>query len=483
MRFIRPFAMRSFVIPPFAFLAAFLPGLLPLQAWAQLPDSMQRALNDARIPASSVAVVVQGLEAPAPSISHNARQAMNPASVMKLVTTFAALDLLGPAYTWKTRVLTDAPATHGVLPGNLYLQGGGDPQFGSEHLWQLLRQLRARGIERIAGDIVLDRSVFAPVDFDPAAFDGKPLRPYNVGPNGLLLDFQALRFTVQPGEARAPNLFLDSPVSGFTLDNQLRLLEGACADNWRDRIQLSLTQTQNGQRLTATGDYARQCGERSLSLSPLPADKHAASLIVSVWQELGGRLGGRVRPGDTPAAAEVVLQYESLPLSQAVQGVNKFSNNVMARQVFLSLDAGAAPATTAGAGRRIQAWLASLGLDCPELVLDNGSGLSRRERISAASLNALLHAAWLRPAMPEFLASLPLAGIDGTMKKRLKDSAASGRARIKTGYLNGVRAAAGYVFDAQGGRHAVSVIINDARAAEGAPAIDALLDWVAEGGH
>ncbi|WP_415033286.1 D-alanyl-D-alanine carboxypeptidase/D-alanyl-D-alanine-endopeptidase [Azonexus sp.] len=475
-RFLPDFARRYF------FLAALMPLLAAAQT-SQLPEAVQRALSGAKIPVANVAVVVQALDAPAPLISHNARQAMNPASVMKLVTTFAALDLLGPAYTWQTRVSSDAPAVNGVLPGNLYLQGSGDPQFGSEHLWQLLRQLRARGIERITGDIVLDRSVFAAVDFDPAAFDGKPLRPYNVGPNGLLLDFQALRFTVQPGEAQVVNLFLDSPVSGFALDNQLRLLEGACADNWRDRIQLNLTQTQNGPRLTASGDYARQCGERSLSLAPLSADAHAASLIVSLWQELGGRLGGRVRAGETPAVAQLLLRHDSLPLSQAVLGINKFSNNVMARQVFLSLDAGTAPASTAGAGRRIQVWLTALGLDCPELVLDNGSGLSRRERISAASLNALLRAAWQRPAMPEFLASLPLAGIDGTMKKRLKDSPASGRARIKTGYLNGVRAAAGYVFDRQGGRYAVSIMINDPRAADGAAAIDALLDWLAEGGR
>ncbi len=457
--------------------------LLPLGVAAQLPDEFRRELTSAKIPLTSVAVVVQGLDAPAPIISHNAQQPMNPASVMKLVTTFAALDLLGPAYTWPTRVLSEAAVRDGVLAGHLYLQGSGDPQLASEHVWQLLRQLRARGIERIDGDIVLDRTAFAAVDFDPAAFDGKPLRPYNVGPNGLLLDFQALRFALQPAEGRSVNVFLESPASGFVLDNQLRLQEGPCADNWRDRIQLQLMPAASGQRLIASGDYARQCGERSLSLAPLSADAHAASLIASVWQELGGRLTGRVRDGSTPATAQRLLQHESLPLSHAVQGVNKFSNNVMARQLFLSLDDSAAPATAAGAGRRVQAWLATLGVNAPELVLDNGSGLSRRERISAASLNALLRTAWQRPVMPEFLASLPLAGIDGTMKKRLKNSAASGRARIKTGYLNGVRSAAGYVFDPQGGRYAVSVLINDPRAADGVAAIDALLDWLAAGGR
>ena len=160
--------------------------LLPLLALAVLsrpaladglPPNVLGALRAAQIPAASVAVVVQPVDAGKPLVAHNAAQAMNPASVMKLVTTYAALDLLGPAWTWKTTAWTEAAAVDGVLNGNVYLKGGGDPRFAIEHLASLLRQLQVRGIRQITGDVVLDRSAFDVPALDPGAFDDKPMRP------------------------------------------------------------------------------------------------------------------------------------------------------------------------------------------------------------------------------------------------------------------------------------------------------------------
>jgi serine-type D-Ala-D-Ala carboxypeptidase/endopeptidase (penicillin-binding protein 4) len=448
-------------------------------AHAQLPPQVAQALQAAQIPAQNVALVVQAVEASAPLLEHNSKQAMNPASVMKLVTAYAALDLLGPAYAWQTRALSERPAVNGVLAGNLYLKGSGDPKFVIEHLSALLRQLRVRGIERIGGDIVLDRSAFAAVAFDPAAFDNKPQRPYNVGPNALLINFQALRFTLQPQEGQI-RVLLETPSADLLVDNRLRGNTGNCASDWKDRIALNVVPDGARQRLEFTGSYAMQCGERTLSLAPLSAEAHDRGLILSLWQELGGRLTGRVRDGTTPPDAQLLAQHESPPLADAVRDINKFSNNVMARQVFLSLGETPGGNTTAGAERRIADWLNGRGLRFPELVIDNGSGLSRHERINAGNLNRLLIDAWRHPVMPEFIASMPLVGIDGTMKKRLNGSPAKGRAHIKTGTLNGVRSVAGYALDASGRRYALSFFINDPRAQQGGPAVDALLNWVAE---
>ncbi|WP_306605613.1 D-alanyl-D-alanine carboxypeptidase/D-alanyl-D-alanine-endopeptidase [Azonexus sp.] len=478
-------------------------SLLPLigaaDVLAQLPPPVVLALHAAQIPLQNVGIVVQAVDSGAPLIEHNSRQAMNPASVMKLVTTYAALDLLGPAYVWQTSALADNVAVNGVLAGNLYLKGSGDPKFAIEHLSSLLRQLRVRGIERIAGDIVLDRSAFAPTAFDPAAFDNKPLRPYNIGPNGLLINFQALRFTLQAQEGQ-PRILLETPSADLYIDNRLRSTGTVCGSDWKDRINLALLPDGGRQRLEITGTYAVQCGERALSLSPLSAEAHDKGLILSLWQELGGRLSGRVRDGATPPAAQLLASHESPPLADAVRDINKFSNNVMARQVFLTLSqppqevtapakenppealrtGGNFPANTERAGQRINDWLSGRGLRFPELVIDNGSGLSRSERISAGSLNRLLLDAWQNPLMPEFIASMPLVGIDGTMKKRLNGSPVTGRAHIKTGTLNGVRSAAGYALDARGRRYALSFLINDPRAQQGGVAIDALLTWIAQ---
>lgn len=447
-------------------------------AFAQLPPTVDAALQAAGISRNGVAVVVQPLDAAAPLLAHNAETPMNPASVMKLVTTYAALDLLGPAYVWQTDALVEREPTAGVLAGNLYLRGSGDPKLSSDQLWFLLRQLRVRGINRIAGDIVLDRSAFAPVEFNPAAFDNKPQRAYNVGPDALLLDFQALRFTLQPDVAR-PRILLESPSADLVVDNGLRTSNGPCPGDWRDRIQLSVKPQAAGRRLEVRGSYANRCGERSLNLAPLTADAHADGLLRALWRELGGRLDGRVRDGRTPAGAIPLARQESAPLADLVRDINKYSNNVMARQVFLSLGNEGGPATAEQSRRRVAAWLSTRGLDFPGLVLDNGSGLSRQERISAGQLTQLLLDAWRNPLMPEFIASLPLAGVDGTMKKRLNGSPAAGRAHIKTGTLDGVRSAAGYAIDAAGRRYALSFLINDPQAQEGGAAIDALLDWIA----
>ena len=444
-----------------------------------LPPNVLKALKAAQIPASSVAVVVQPVDSGTPLVAHNASQAMNPASVMKLVTTYAALDLLGPAYSWKTTVWTENPAVDGVLNGNLYIKGSGDPRFAIEHLWSLLRQLRVRGIQQINGDVVLDRTVFNVPAIDPGAFDDKPMRPYNVGPDGLLVNFRALRFTLQPDNGK-PRILMETPSEGLRVDNQLRSGEGGCNSNWKDLINVRLIPENSGNRLEFTGTYSALCGEKPLNLSPLPADAQASGLIRSLWQELGGKLNGQVRGGSVPVGARLLAQHDSAPLTTAVSDINKYSNNVMARQVFLSLGNTDVPATAERSRQRIGEWLNHRGLRFAELEIENGSGLSRRERISAGSLNKLLLDAWKSPVMPEFLASLPIVGIDGTMKKRLNGSDATGRAHIKTGTLDGVKTGAGYALDAQGRRYAVTFLINHPKAQAGSAAIDALLLWVSQ---
>ena len=408
---------------------------------------------------------------------------MNPASVMKLVTTYAALDLLGPAWSWKTTAWTDTAAVDGVLNGNLYIKGSGDPRFSIEHLWALLRQLRVRGIRHIAGDVVLDRTIFNVPAIDPGAFDDKPMRPYNVGPDGLLINFRALRFTLLPDNGR-PRVLMETPSDGLRVDNQLRSGEGGCGSNWKDFISVRLIPENYGNRLEFTGTYSPLCGEKPLNLSPLPADAQAGGLIRSLWKELGGTLAGQVRGGTVPVGSKLLAQHESPPLADAVRDINKFSNNVMARQVFLTLGNGngndSAPATAERSRQRIGDWLNARGLRFAELEIENGSGLSRRERISADSLNRLLLDAWKNPVMPEYIASLPIVGIDGTMKKRLNGSEATGRAHIKTGTLDGVKTAAGYALDAQGRRYVVIFLINHPKAQAGSAAIDALLVWVAQ---
>jgi D-alanyl-D-alanine carboxypeptidase/D-alanyl-D-alanine-endopeptidase (penicillin-binding protein 4) len=439
-----------------------------------LPLAVSRALAAAKIPETAVAVTVQALDRNAPLLAHNARTPMNPASVMKLVTTYAALEMLGPAATWQTSVWSETqPDAAGNLQGNLYVLGSGDPKLNLESFWILLRQLRARGVKHIGGDLVLDRSRFALPPHNPALFDKRPLRAYNVGPDALMVDFYAMRFILRP-EDNAIRFINESPNDRLQVVAQLTPGKGRC-DGWRDRLNI---QTLPG-RLEISGNYPVSCGEKVLLLSPLPPEAHIEGLFRALWREMGGSLKGKVRTGKVPANATLLARQSSPPVAEIVRDVNKWSNNVMARQLFLAL--GGEEGTPEAAVRRTNAWLRGRGLNFPELVLENGSGLSRQERISAESLNRLLVFAWQSGEMPDFIASLPIAAEDGTMQKRLRGTNAAHRARIKTGTLDGVKAAAGYVQDEEGRRYAVTFLINHANSGLGEKAVDALLSWVAAG--
>lgn len=455
---------------------------LPLLAHAErLPATVANALKAAGIPQSAVGIVVQEADAKRPRLTVNGEQAMNPASTMKLVTTFAALELLGPAYTWKTTAWSDAPLDNGVLAGDLYLRGGADPKLTFEQFWLLLRQLRARGVREIAGDLVLDRNLIAPLEHNSAAFDDKPLRPYNVGPDALLLNFKAVRLTLTPAAtASKVNVIAEPEPSNLDIVNLMKLGNNGCPEDWRDRLHADLAQHGNRWRLILTGTYPASCEEKTWRIGLMPHGEYVRGVFELLWAELGGTLKGTVRDGVVPEAARELATIESQTLAEMVRDINKFSNNVMARQLFLTLgaEAGLRPVRNEDADAIVRAWLDGRDLHFPELVLDNGSGLSRHERISAGSLARLLAAAWKSPVMPEFAASLPLVAVDGTMKKRLNGEGVAGRAHIKTGYLEGVRANAGYVLDKKGRQQIVVFLINHPNARGAQPALDALLAWV-----
>jgi len=443
-------------------------------AQASLPPPVLRALERAAIPPQAVAVVAWPVDGAAPTLRHRGDAPMNPASLMKLVTTFAALELLGPAHVWQTEALAATPPENGVLAGDLFLRGSGDPKLTHERLWLLLRELRGRGLQEIRGDLVLDASAFPSVAHDPAAFDGRPLRPYNVGPDALLFNFATVHLTLVP-ERGGVRVLAEPLPAGLEIDNRLRATDArTCPADWRDR----LTAQVSPQRIVLAGDYPRACNERRWNLAGLPNGTLLAGAFVRLWRELGGSFSGGVRAGIAPETAVPLARSESPTLAEIVRDINKFSNNVMAWQVFLKVGGG----ETATADRAIRSWLAAKGLNFPELVIDNGSGLSRSARLSADSFARLLAAAWASPVMPELVASLPIAAIDGTTRKRFNANGFAGQAHLKTGSLEGVRAIAGYLLDRQGRRHIVVFIVNHANASEAQPAFDALLEWLWQGG-
>lgn len=446
-------------------------------ARAELPASVAKALQQAGIPDTHVGIVVQEIGNPVPLLAHGEQRSFNPASVMKLLTTLVALDSLGPAHTFQTRVYADGMLQDGVLHGNLILQGGGDPALTLERFWLLLRELRERGVREIRGDVLLDNRFYQLDSIDPAAFDQSPLRPYNAPPAALLVNFNALNLRLS-SVSESVQARLDPMPSKLQLVNQLRATDGAC-QGWREQVK---PQLQEGV-LEVGGSYPVACGEQIIPLNLLPPEATVAAYFSSLWRELGGNLSGTVRLLEAAAAAEnpprLLLEFDSPPLAQLLRDINKHSNNVMAKMLFLNLGAAvfAAPATWDKAERALRSWLKQHAIEIPELVLQNGSGLSRIERISAQSLAKLLNDAASRAIFHEFAASLPAVGLEGTQTGRMQGTAMVGQAWLKSGTLNRARNMAGYVLGPKGSRRIVVMLINHANAAAGANAQAALLEW------
>ncbi|WP_444813436.1 D-alanyl-D-alanine carboxypeptidase/D-alanyl-D-alanine endopeptidase [Variovorax gracilis] len=457
----------------------FVLSLAPFHVGAQaLPGEVDAALVRAKVPRDAVTMLVADAEGiRPPRLAWRTQTQVNPASIMKLVTTYAALDLLGPAFTWSTPVYVDGPVRNGVLEGNLYIKGQGDPKLVLERLWLLLRRVQGLGIQSINGDIVLDRSAFEVADTDPSAFDGEGLRPYNAAPDALLINFKSVVMTFVPNRAtQTAQVSFEPALAGVTTQASVPLSAGECGD-WRTTLAADFA---DPARLGFTGSFPAACGEKVWPVAYADPRSYAARAVGGLWIEMGGRIRGVVRDGRVPAELKPAFELPSPPLAEVIRDINKYSNNVMAQQLFLTLGLQQKKRGSLDSARSTmrQWWNDRIGTGEGQPVFDNGSGLSREERISAAALAKMLQAAWRSPVMPELVSSLPASGVDGTLRKRGLRS--GGAAHLKTGTLRDAAGVAGYVHAASGRRYVVIAIANHANAVAARPAFDALVDWAAQ---
>lgn len=455
----------------------------PVAVLAQsgLPAPVQRVIQAHGMDPARVAVWVQPVNGERPWLAHNPDTALNPASVIKLATSLAALERLGPAYTWKTRVYLGGPVEQGVLRGDLWIVGGGDPFLVTEEFWKLLGALRRLGIREITGDLVLDLSYFQLPEEQPAAFDGQPHRVYNQPPHPLLVNFNALHVDVIPdADGETVHAAIDPPIHGLQVENRLRQRAGPCA-GYRFGISYSVLESRSG--IALDGRFPGACGPHRFARTALDPETYLHGLFRSLWDQWGGSFEGGWRIDtwtDTERSPDLV--HESRPLGELIRLANKHSNNVMTRHFELTLGAEqfGIPATPEKGLNALLDDFAARGIDTDGLVLDNSAGLSRHNRISARQLAGLLRAGRKSPFMPEFISSLALAGLDGTLRTRFEDDPAAGRMHLKTGFLEGVSSIAGYVKTAAGEDVMVVVIANGpgVQWSTGIELQDAVLRWV-----
>jgi D-alanyl-D-alanine carboxypeptidase/D-alanyl-D-alanine-endopeptidase (penicillin-binding protein 4) len=459
-------------------------GLLPFSAVAQtattgaaLPATVHSALKSAKIGNDAMSVVILPLSGPGIETFINSDISVNPASTMKLITTFAALELLGPTYQWRTEFYTDGQLKDGVLNGNLYLKGGGDPKLNMERLWLLLRDLKNNGVRQVTGDLILDRSYFKHPQLKAFNDDGDdPHKPYLVGPDSLLVNLKSVRMIAR-NDGGQVQVTTEPPLEGVRIDNRMSSLPAGKCSEWPE-IRYNPVSDYEGVTIVATGKLQEGCNAQTY-MALLDHPGYTAAAVRGLWRELGGTLLGRDRLATVPKGSRLLARATSPDLVEVIRDINKYSNNTMAQQLFLSI--GARHRTDADADdskaaqRVIRDWLARKGITAPRLVMENGSGLSRDERVSPREMALILRAAWRSPYAAEFISSLPLAGMDGTMRKRLRTTEMQGQAHIKTGTLNNVRAIAGFSRDRNGNTWAVVAILNHPRPWGAATTLDEVL--------
>ncbi|WP_426113983.1 D-alanyl-D-alanine carboxypeptidase/D-alanyl-D-alanine endopeptidase [Massilia sp. PWRC2] len=474
--------------------AAVLLTCLPItQAQAQLPEVVASKMVANNIPFDAISVLV--VRNDVPLVSFMAERPMQPASTIKLLTTLVALETLGPVFRGRTELRSSAAVLGHTLQGDLVLRGGADADFSAEVLLSMLQTLRNQGIERIAGNLLLDRSLFAPSRSDVGVppFDDAPEAYYNVIPDALLVNKNMLQLDLR-SNGSALRLALQPQLDNVVLDADMRLVDGDCAkwdDGWRPPE--ALTGSDGKIKVLLHGSFPKYCA-KSYSINIVDRQHYVDRLFRASWRRLGGRFDGAVSEASAPADSVLLAEHVARALPEIVRDTNKLSDNALARTLFLSLGAlesdpllGSRPlppsadTTYVRADAAVRNWLRQHAINDAGMVLENGSGLSRLERISPAQLGAVLQAGLRSDWAPELMASLPIVGVDGTMRRRLKDSPAAGHARMKTGTLTGVVAVAGYVRDSRGQTCVVVAMINSdqVKNGKGSAVLDVLVDWVA----
>ena len=445
-----------------------------------LPAGVRSVLNVRNVPDSTLSIYVENLETGESTLAWNEEQPRNPASVAKLLTTLVALDTLGPSYRWRTEVYLQGDVVGGKLAGNLLLKGYGDPFLVTERVWQMLRQIRQSGIQHIEGDLLLDDSYFSADASDPAEFDGEPLRAYNVQPNALLTNFKVVRYVFEPDPAsKAVRVTLDPALDNLQVINKLSQVSGQCYGYQRG---ITITPNENQDRFVLSGRFPDGCRSYAMDRAALGHNEFTYGLFKSIWQESGGSISGGWKNQVVLKDSTPYLTFESQPLSDVITMINKHSNNVMARQLLYTLSAETlgAPGTEQGGRDVVQQWLEARHLNSPALKLDNGAGLSREARMTARQIAQLLRFAYSSPFMPEYMSSLSISGLDGTLARRFRNGPLTGQAHIKTGSLDHVSAIAGYLQSKSGRRFIVVALQNhpDIHRGPGEEVQEALLRWV-----
>lgn len=445
---------------------------------ASLPQGIEDIIASYPIDKRSLSIDIHDLHSGLNVGSHNTHAIMTPASVVKVLTTYAALLHLGYDYRWSTLFYYTGTINNGTLYGDLIVKPYGDPNLKHESIQAIAMQIKSKGINAIRGNIIIDRSFFNIGNQDTSGFDERPYIPYNAMPDSMMFNERVTTLNITPhrGKVKVETDFKDD---SFKIINNAKVVYGSCRGS-RAWPKIEINKEYEKPLIIVSGTISNRCPTREIKRVITKPYKSFFYALKEALQSVGVTNQSGLQLLTKPQNAKPLFIYKSRTLEQSVAIINKESNNVMARQLMLTLGAYIynRPSTLYKGRQAIETILAKHGIDLTsQCHIDNGCGLSRTSKLRALDLSRVLISAYSRYGQ-RWLNTLSIAGVDGTTKRRFKRSLIKNRGWFKTGTIKGVKNIVGYVRGKSGNLYSVVILVNCKKARYRAKMQNEIIEWL-----
>ena len=442
-----------------------------------IPHDLAQRISHIPLSKNNYSIFIQSTNDSSPIASWNAHTKRSPASVIKLLTTYSSLLELGYDYRWETKFYYTGTLKRGILNGDFVVKASGDPTLKTADVDEIVENMKAQGIRRVLGNIVIDKSIFKVSSRNNSGFDKNRYSPYNAMPDAMMFNQRKSTLCVTP-QGRRISINKDVPDASYKIVNKLKSVKGSCRGS-RSWPRVSIKKN----TMIFSGKISRHCPDRRVCKVVTKPHLSFYYTLKSKMKKSGITIKGRLKLHKTSRYAKYLFSHYSAPLEEIISITAKKSNNVFARQLLLTLGAKKykQPSTLSKGRNAIEKILNQhYILEKGKTFIDNGSGLSRVSKITAQSLGNLLNHAYLTYGQ-RWMDTLSIAGIDGTIKRRFRNSSVFARAWMKTGTIKRVANIAGYVEGSSGERYVVVVLVNDKYSSKyGRKLANSVIEWVAD---
>ena len=418
--------------------------VVTLFAYAEQSNSLQKVINKYKFKESEFSFGIVNLADDQVIGLHNEKKLFNSASLVKIITTYISLKELGPNFSWRSDFYYTGDIVGETLKGDIVFKGTGDASFSVEDLEGMIREIQEKGIKRIEGNLLFDTSYFGLIPSE-VTFDNNPMRAYNVFPSAISLQSNTINFIFKSQKNKV-KIKSKPNIKTLKIINNIKSTREKCL-NWREKLRYETKITEQQTLLYFSGKFSRKCKVKEIDLAMLDWQTYFYHTFKQKWIDNGGWFNGSfIQTSEALDDNRLLASHYSDSLVNLIRDTNKYSLNLMSRNLMLTIIANEnyVQPTEAMVNSYIKNWLVEHQIDSEGLFIDNGAGLSRNIKISINQFLMILQNIYYDPMMPEMISSFPIAGIDGTLKRRMRNSPIKMNGHFKTGSMNEVSAMAGF---------------------------------------